>query len=302
MDQLDGWRVWPPSGGHTLLEDMEKVAEAPPPAADVSLEGMSSRLVSWVRGDIPIKKSTIQSSKLWRQADAAPAVLLLMFVDRYGQEALEWEAETIRTTLERDGLAPSNSSYHKLMAAITLVMSPSPWRQWDVFHYVCRGLAGEAPNFQFLEEPELGHLLAGYELMQQIDPEREPTVEIDKFVAAAFRSSGVVYLPPPLDFAQKELEGAKLSCKACGAIHRDDNDVRCISCGSIDLHPIPYAYAERRDKLKAFVDRAQNLPLDKVLELEVDEDIKRVAHHLAMHLEYAADVRRETAKQLRSLL
>jgi hypothetical protein len=188
------------------------------------------------------------------------------------------------------------------MAAICVLMSPSPWRQWDVFHYVCRGLSGETPSFQYVEEPEIGHLMAGYELMHQLDPAREPAVEIDKFVSAAFRNSGILYLPPPLDFAQKELEEAKLSCLDCGAIHRDDNDVRCVSCSSTKLKPIPYAYADRRDQLKGFYDRAKSLSFDDAMKIPVDEDLRNVAHQLLLHMEYAADVRRNTAHQLRALL
>jgi len=292
-----GWVVWPAQPAPPLDREEPTKTAAP---VDMSLPGVVSRVVEWTK-EATAPKSSVRPDALWRDPSASPAVLLLMFLDKYGDEALEWAPDTVKLTLERSGLKPSNSSFTKLLAAMSVMMTPSPWRQWEVFHHICRALAGEPPNFVYLEYPELGHLIAGYDLMHTLDPNRETDYEVDKYIAAAFRSAGVVYLPPPLDFAQAELEEARLECLECGAVHRDDNDVKCVSCGASALVKLPYEYQEMRDELELLWRKTRGLSLEKAIEYPVSAELEHARQTLLIHGDYAAEQRRNTAMQLRSI-
>jgi hypothetical protein len=64
--------------------------------------------------------------------------------------------------------------------------------------------------------------------------------EIQRYVAACALDEGVVYLPAPLDFAQKPLSEPTYVCHVCGNEDTDDMDGRCDFCTArfIDDHPL----------------------------------------------------------------
>ena len=195
-------------------------------------------------------RTPVTKLNIWRNPDAHPLALLMLVLDKYQQDGLEWEVETLRGTLEKDGVQLSQSGWTKILAARLLLLSPSPWRQWNVFALTARGLAGFAPNFHYLEEPELGHLMLAVDCMHVADRSRETSDEVDKFVAAVLKQDGQPWAPPPLEFAQDELEESQLQCLNCSALCRDDNDSRCVVCQSHALQKVAYPFAQLRDQVK----------------------------------------------------
>lgn len=309
-------RRWPPSGGapRGALGDSTKEASAPP---SLALPELAGRVVGSIRkysADMPPGIDKVAALRngveeitpptpdtIWRHPQASPAVLTLMLLDRYGEEYAEWEPEALLGTLKKDGIETSQPVRTKILASRVCLISPSPWRQWEAFHWVCRGLAGEPPNFVYLEEPEMGHLVVGIEFMQMVDPEREPGWDVDKFIAATFRHEGVPYLPPPLDFAQAELEQRQLECQNCEALHRDDNDQRCVTCGSPRLSPVPYEHADLRDRVRALWDQCRTMPLEQAVEVLPEDAAGTATYRLLVHWDYAHQVRAQTATQLRMM-
>lgn len=308
-------RYWPPEGGGTasaLEAGTTKIAQLP----DLSVRAVVDRFVGGLRTwgrDMPavVKTAALRAGgqeapevtpqNIWRHPNASPAALTLLLLDRYGEEYVEWDPQVLRTTLEREGTSMSNSVWTKILAARCALGSPSPWKQWEVFHYTCLGLSGDSPNFVFMEEPEIGHLLAGMEFMDLIDPEREPQEEIDKFVAAAFKLDGIIYIPPPLDFAQAELENQQLRCLNCQALMRDDNDQRCVTCGSPQLVRVPYEYEAEKQKLKSLFNTRKSMPLEQALDGLPEDGTGNAVYHLLVHWDYLNQVRTQMAQQLHML-
>ncbi len=306
-------RYWPPEGGGTAT-----ALEAAEPTKLAALDTVSvvERIVagvrSWGQDMPPVVKTAelrdegeeapaVTATNIWRHPHASPAVLTLLLLDRYGEEYVEWEPAVLRQTLERDDIKLSNNAWTKILAARCALGSPSPWKQWEVFHYVCLGLSGDSPNFIYMEEPELGHLLAGMEFMKMVDPEREPQEEIDKFVAAAFRHDGVLYIPGPLDFAQDELEERKLKCRRCGAVHRDDNDQRCVTCGSPQLDTLPYEYEAEKAETRRLFEARKSMPLLQAVEGLAEDGPGNAVYHLLVQWDYLNQVRTHTTQQLQML-
>lgn len=286
-------------------------------AEDTSLEGLVRRLalgaVSWEQDLAPFEKTAaeapLQDTKAsivtlgntWRHPEAHPLALLTLALNLYGNEALDWEPETLKLTLERDGHALSQSTLTKLLAARTLMLSPSPWRQWHVFAAVSRALAGIPPNFVYLEEPELGHLMLGVDCMKLVDPMRDTTDEVDKFVAAVLKHEGFCYAPPPLEFAQHELEAPKVECMQCHAVHRDDGDTRCVTCGGALLQKLPYVFADVRDGTAALWAKYYKRPYDSIAGALPKTPEGVAAGHLLAEWAYAKAQRMNLRQQLKVL-
>lgn len=310
---LTQWRSWPPKGSASVLAEEAPAQRDPYEAPEASTEALAGQAASCLRewGMLDhdkvsalvndIDSGVITPENIWRHHDAHPFVLLLMLIDKYGQEAVEWLPDTLKITLERDGAAVSNSVFTKLLAARTLLASPSPWRQWEVFHWVSRALAGVAPNFTYLEEPDLAHLFVCADVMKLADPKRQTSTEIDKYVAAAFRHDGIHYAPPPLGFAQREIEQPQVHCKNCGAVHRDDNDIKCVSCGSSALVKLPYTFAEVRDDVRKLWDERHSLPIERAVDGLPDTAAGNTVYTLLVSWDYARRVRAHMLQQLRMI-
>lgn len=312
------WRRWPlpGAGAASALEHdaPAKEASAPP---DLSVEGVAGRMVGSVREWVPefppgLMKSAalrdeggelpeVTQDNLWRHPNASPAVLLIVLLDHYGQEMLDWDPEVLLETLKRDGRDLSNSTKVKILAARVVLNSPSPWRQWEVFHWVGLGLDGQPPNFTYMEDPELGHMVLVWDLMKMLDPARDTSDEVDKFVAATFRKEGIHYIPEPLGWAQRELEDPQIRCEDCDAIHRDDNDVRCVTCGGTQLTKLPYEFADLRDQTKKLWNELKTLPLETALERCPETSVGNAVYRLLVHWDHAKRARANTVQQLRML-
>lgn len=303
-------RVWPPGGGSAAALGGPP-PEAPPAEEAISVEALVARAVDSIQedktaglardGSIDLMGSVPNEKDIWRHPNAHPIVLMLLLLDRYGQDYLDWHPDVLKLTLDRDGIALSNRSWNKILAGRVVLMSPSPWRQWEVFHWVCRALAGESPNFVYLEEPEIGHLVSGYEIMKLVDPKRQTSTEVDKFVATVFKHEGIPFVPAPLDFAQHELEEPKIECNHCGAVHRDDNDVACVTCGESKLRKLPFEFEELKAECRRLFDARSKLPLADAVENLPDTGAGSAVYRLLVEWDLAKTVRAQMIQQLRMI-
>ena len=243
----------------------------------------------------------VTSKNIWRHPNAHPLVLTLLLLDRYKQEYLSWEPETLRGMLKRDNILISDSVWTKILAARVILMSPAPWRQWEQFHWVVTGLGGKPPNFVFMERPEIGFVMAGVDTMKMVDRKRPFAEDITKFTAAVLRDRGIAYAPPPLQFAQEELNDRRIICGHCGTRERDDHDIKCVACGSKDLKRLPGAFESLRDQTKTIFEARRKMPLDQAVDgLGVDAAAES-AYKLLVHNEYRNQVRAQLLEQLRML-
>lgn len=300
------WRTWPPPGGSSSAA--EPTAETPYEPTEHTTGSLADSAVSALGEWGDLSKTAAQEDTpapsldgIWRNRDAHPVVLLLMCIDRYGEEFVSWMPDTVKLTLERDNIAPSSATLTKIMAGKTLLASPSPWRQWEVFHWTALALAGVAPNFTFLEEPNLGHLMACADVMKILDRNRKTSTEVDKYVAAVLRNEGIHFAPPPLDFAQRELEQRKLQCAKCEAIHRDDNDTKCISCRSTSLSAVPYEFADSRDEAAKLWSARSGQPIERAVEDLPDTGVGNAVYRLLLAWEFARRARSQMLQQLRMI-
>lgn len=314
------WAKWPRDGAESAapIEDQVKTAsfpDTPAPSIEAVIQGIAEKISVW-EGEIPtgIEKTaalrddgsgdrlpTVTTKNVWRHPNAHPLTFDLLLLNRYGVEYLDWEQETLRFTLKRDNIQLSNEAWTKIQAVRVLHNSPSPWRRWEVFHWVTLGVNGKAPNFSFMEEPELGILAAAMDIMGIIDRPRETGEEVDKYVATVAMVHGHVYLPAPLDFAQRELSQPKISCKKCGTEDRDDNDVTCVGCGGTDIVRLPNPHAELYKQVSDMFRTRKSLPLEQAVDGLSDDTAGNMTYRLLTHWDYRNEMRSRLITQFRML-
>ena len=314
------WAKWPSDGAESAVppEDRVKTAsypDSPLPSIEAVARGIADAIPAWER-ELPagIEKTaalrddgsggrlpTVTKANIWRHPNAHPLTFDLLLLNKYGPEYLGWEPEPLRLTLKRDDIRISNEAWTKIQAVRVLHNSPSPWRRWEVFHWVALGLSGKTPNFNFMEEPELGVLAVAVDIMKIVDRPRDTGEEVDKYVAVTAKADGHTCLPPPLDFAQRELSQPQVRCKRCGTTDRDDNDVRCVACGSSDLERPPSPNAELcAHVMKLFKSRARQ-PLEQAVEGLPDDTAGNMAYRLLTHWDYRNEMRSRLITQFRML-
>lgn len=295
---------WPPPSSMRQMHTEKTAADEPSPPAltyDTSLPFLVKQAAAFVSSRYAMEKIASEQTNLWRDPEAHPLVLVMALLDLYGEESMEWDGEVLRVTLIRDGRQPISSVWAKIQAARVLLNSPSPWRRWEVFHWVALGLSGEAPNFIYLEGASLGHVGAAVDMMRMVDPTRETADEVDKYCAAVLKQDGFAWAPPPLDFAQDELEDRQLHCLDCTAIHRNDNDTHCVTCGGTRLELAPYEFAELRDEVAALFTKFVDQPLSAA-EAGLPETAAGIsAYALLEKWEYVEEIRLRLARQLKAL-
>jgi hypothetical protein len=203
--------------------------------------------------------------------------------------------------LRRDKILISNSVWTKIQSVRPLLNVPTPWRQWEIFHWVALGLNGEPPSFVYMEQPQIGHLAAAVDIMKIVDRSRPFGEDVDKFIAVVLKEAGVVYAPPPLDIAQRELDDPQIKCADCGAEDDDNDDVKCISCGSVNVQRVPGEFDELRDAVKRSFQARVGKPLEQA-ERGLEEDPVGVTTlRLLLHWDYRNMMRAQLVGQLRML-
>lgn len=285
--------------GHSLEDILQGVVAEIPSWEAEQPPGIEKFAGARFGSDEPLP--TVTPKNIWRHPNAHPLTLLLLLVHRYTPDCLEWEPETLRTTLRKDGIQLSESAWTKIMAVRVIVTSPSPWRQWEQFHWVSYGLAGRAPNFVYMERPEIGFLMTAIDMMTIVDRARPFAEDLDKFTSVALRDRGIMYAPPPLQFAQEELNDRRIHCKQCGTHEKDDHDIKCVACGSKELSRLPGPFEHLREETKKLFDARRKLPLEHALEGLGHDAAAQATYKLLVHNEYRNEVRAQLITQLRAL-
>jgi hypothetical protein len=184
------------------------------------------------RAPVAVQASLEPIARFFAWHDMHPIAATMVLMERFGKQWLIWEPETLKseiiTVFRATSIAEAN--WNKIQAVRTLMTSISAWYQWEVFEKVIQALNNNVPDFSIMQRCTVPQLMAGVDMMNQINREDFGS-EIDKYVAACAVDQGVTYLPEPLDFAQPALSEHKYRCKDCGNIDDDDlEDGRCDFC------------------------------------------------------------------------
>lgn len=231
--------------------------------------------------------------------DAHPVVLALFLAERYGRSWVNWEPEALWTTLAKDLTVPSSHTRAKIQAIRTVLKGLGFFDRWEVFSPCCQALNNNLPDFDLCRPASLPQLFHAVWVAEQVRSGPEFSDEVRRWVAACALNEGVVFLPPPLEFAQDETAMVEYKCRKCGNVDMDESTPECDWCGA------PASELERRpkylnpDSIRTIWNLVKDKPSDSIV---LGEDI--VGVHIARLLvarDYLEKRQREAEQQAKEL-
>jgi hypothetical protein len=189
----------------------------------------------------PVQASLEPIIRFFSFHDAHPVALMLVLMEKFGTEWLEWEPDTLKREILTTFRATSVSEHNwqKIQAMRVLTSTTGFWSEWHIFEKIIQALNNNVPRFDITQRCTLTQLMAGVDISNTLRRETYGD-EIRRYVAACALDEGVVYLPEPLDFAQTVLSEPSYVCRVCGNVDTDDLDGRCDFCTGrfLDEHPL----------------------------------------------------------------
>lgn len=167
-----------------------------------------------------------------------PLVLLRKYLSMFGLDALEWEPEVIKRSVEDEtGSSIARVNFIKLMSAISVANHDAFWKDWQSFHFLCQGLNNLIPSAAVMHSHSVGQMMTAVDIANTIREDlgsitNTPsfTESVARYVAAQALEEGVWYLPEPLEFANKYCAGFMQKCERCENIEEEQEDGLCSYC------------------------------------------------------------------------
>ncbi|NDD53177.1 hypothetical protein EBZ39_04735 [bacterium] len=141
----------------------------------------------------------------WTSSETFASVLLAMFIDRFGTEALQWEPATIALEVEDEfNVELSQQALDKLIVAIQLLTTDKFFKSTPDFIMFCNVLSGDTYRPDMWDPADAEEIAWGITEAALICPpdEDEPfTDEIRAYIGAALDSEGIITPPDVLKLA-----------------------------------------------------------------------------------------------------
>lgn len=160
---------------------------------------------------------------LLTEEETHPIALLTWLTQKYGAEWMAWPPTVLRTSLERDGESISRVNLYKALSAGAVATRDEFWQYWETFHYLVQGLNGYVPTADAVQEQSVGQMMVACELahkirtmLKELSHQPEYSEEVCRYIVVQAQQGGIWYLPAPLDFAEKYMEGRSYRCRDCG--------------------------------------------------------------------------------------
>jgi hypothetical protein len=154
--------------------------------------------------------------KLFELPDVYASALLVMLVDQYDFEFLDWQPETIALQLHNDfGITLPQSNLDKIMAAISIATTDRFWSDLPSFIHVCNVLDGSLFHPGVFAPATVDSLAWGLTEALMIDPPEGDKLEdilsdeIRYYIGHVLNESGISQPPDILKVALYEDEFRK---------------------------------------------------------------------------------------------
>lgn len=146
-------------------------------------------------------------TEMWKSPQTFATVLITVFLDRFGTEALSWDPSTIALEVEQEfDVALPQRSLDKLMVAVTLLTTDRFYKSLPDFITACNVLSGDTYDPRTFD-PADGEEIAwgiteGMLICPPDDDDQEPfSDEIRGYIAAALDAEGIINPPDILRIA-----------------------------------------------------------------------------------------------------
>lgn len=153
------------------------------------------------QSELPMRAAKIWQ-QYWTHEDTFASVLLTLFLDHYGLEALEWAPETIRMQIEEDfNVQLPTVNLDKLLAAILVVTSNVFYKDLVSFIQLCNVLSGHELNLEVFDPADSAEMAWAITEVLLLDPPEEPepfSSDIRDYIGYMLREEGYVTAPDVL--------------------------------------------------------------------------------------------------------
>lgn len=150
----------------------------------------------------------LKPAEVFTRPDMHASCLLLMAVDSWGLECIQWEPETITTAVRDEfGVALAALNYDKLQAAISLAGSNLYHRSPGAFCAINKAFSFKPVNSKEFNVCGLDDILWGTTEAQLLEGPEEYleqgfTHDISRYVGQLLQAEGVINPPSNLNFAE----------------------------------------------------------------------------------------------------
>lgn len=153
--------------------------------------------------------NTVNAKNIFRHPDAHPLVLDLLLIDKYKEEWLGWEHETLEHRIPRDfGVdRVSDLNVSKIQAMKTLHLVDSFWQRWEVFVWVAMPLNARFPDFHVMQVPTVFQCMVAVDIANRVRDDMEWDDEIKHYLEVVHRHDGILLPQSPLSFVEVDTAG-----------------------------------------------------------------------------------------------
>lgn len=147
------------------------------------------------------------TQEAWTSQETFATVLLTLFLDRFGMEALEWDPATITLEVEEEfNVDLPQLSLDRLLVAIQIVTTDRFYKSLPDFIAFCNTLDGEEYNPNVFDPADAEEVAWGITEALMLSPpdddDKEPfTNEIRSYIGAVLDSEGIINAPDVLQIA-----------------------------------------------------------------------------------------------------
>jgi hypothetical protein len=145
--------------------------------------------------------------EMWKSPKTFASVLLIVFLDRFGVEALDWDPATISIEIEEEfGVDLPQATLDKLIVAINILTSDRFYRSLPDFIIFCNVLSGDTYRPDMFDPADSVEIAWGITEGLLIAPpeeqEQEPfNEEIRAYIGAVLDAEGIINAPDILKIA-----------------------------------------------------------------------------------------------------
>lgn len=146
----------------------------------------------------------------WKSRETFASVLLTLFLDRFGTEALEWDPSTIALEIEEEfDVELSQLAMDKLMVAIQILTTDRFFKSLPDFIQFCNVLGGDRYHPETFDPADAEEVAWGITEALLISPpdENDPepfTDEIRAYIGRALDAEGLINAPDILRIALRQ--------------------------------------------------------------------------------------------------
>lgn len=189
-----------------LLQSLRASTQEDPPVVLHEHETDPTAVTRTVDVAVP---SRVTAKNVFRHPLSHPLVLDLLLIDKYGEEWLGWESETIEFRIPHDFAVDriSDLNMSKVNAMKTLHLVDSFWQRWEVFVWCTMPLNAIFPDFQYMQVPTVFQAMIAVDIANRVRSDMEWESEIKGYLSTVHLHDGILVPQSPLGFVEVDTSG-----------------------------------------------------------------------------------------------